>query len=289
MVERLPAFNPESWSETRGTASSSESFSTAPLYTTTSTYAKMREMPLPPGWEVRLAGGRRYFVDHNERTTTWIDPRRPLTRYEAEIAPNGRVFFVDHYKRTTSWDDPSLRDSSNDIPGEEQGYWRRFEYFRDQLARRMVEGECVIEIRRERLLDDSRDAIMGLGAEELLKQDLVVRFWSEDDAPDRDDSKSVISSHSPKLKTLISVAGNGPPFSHKRYSTPIMDYSALQPRAGLLSRLVLPRTSTRSTLATSGLLDGASASHLYIADLLTCLSCHFSTRCWWESRRAYKI
>lgn len=34
--------------------------------------------PLPRGWEVkscRRAGNKRYFVDHNEKKTTWEDPR----------------------------------------------------------------------------------------------------------------------------------------------------------------------------------------------------------------------
>lgn len=32
--------------------------------------------PLPPGWEMRhTASGRVYFVDHNNRTTQFTDPR----------------------------------------------------------------------------------------------------------------------------------------------------------------------------------------------------------------------
>ncbi len=32
--------------------------------------------PLPPGWEIRhTANGRTYFVDHNNRTTQFTDPR----------------------------------------------------------------------------------------------------------------------------------------------------------------------------------------------------------------------
>ncbi|KAF8327236.1 uncharacterized protein EI90DRAFT_3068391 [Cantharellus anzutake] len=33
--------------------------------------------PLPVGWEERhTLEGRPYYVDHNTRTTTWVDPRR---------------------------------------------------------------------------------------------------------------------------------------------------------------------------------------------------------------------
>ncbi len=32
--------------------------------------------PLPPGWETRHTGnGRCYYVDHNNRTTQFTDPR----------------------------------------------------------------------------------------------------------------------------------------------------------------------------------------------------------------------
>lgn len=32
--------------------------------------------PMPPGWEVRYtANGRKYYVDHNNRTTQFTDPR----------------------------------------------------------------------------------------------------------------------------------------------------------------------------------------------------------------------
>lgn len=36
--------------------------------------------PLPPGWEMRHApSGRVYFVDHNNRTTQFTDPRLALS------------------------------------------------------------------------------------------------------------------------------------------------------------------------------------------------------------------
>ena len=38
------------------------------------------EEPLPPGWEMRFDQyGRRYYVDHNTRSTTWERPQ-PLVR-----------------------------------------------------------------------------------------------------------------------------------------------------------------------------------------------------------------
>jgi E3 ubiquitin-protein ligase NEDD4 len=73
--------------------------------------------------------GRPYFVDHNTRTTTWVDPRRqqristigpgstaqvqlqpvsslgPLpSGWEMRLTSTGRVYFVDHNTKTTTWD-----------------------------------------------------------------------------------------------------------------------------------------------------------------------------------------
>lgn len=86
--------------------------------------------PLPPGWEMRTTPeGRPYFVDHNTRTTTWVDPRRqqyistigpgsnlqvqvqPVSQlgplpsgWEMRLTSTGRVYFVDHNTKTTTWD-----------------------------------------------------------------------------------------------------------------------------------------------------------------------------------------
>lgn len=36
----------------------------------------LNDKPLPEGWEMRFTvDGIPYFVDHNRRTTTYIDPR----------------------------------------------------------------------------------------------------------------------------------------------------------------------------------------------------------------------
>lgn len=47
--------------------------------------------PLPPGWEERVSSnGRKFYIDHNTRITTWIDPRtsRPSTLPESsKVAP----------------------------------------------------------------------------------------------------------------------------------------------------------------------------------------------------------
>uniref|UniRef100_A0A3B1JZF4 E3 ubiquitin-protein ligase n=1 Tax=Astyanax mexicanus TaxID=7994 RepID=A0A3B1JZF4_ASTMX len=105
---------------------------------------------LPPGWEERKdTKGRTYYVNHNNRSTTWTrpilqganniqlqravkdtlsNPQSPQPSpysspksqhktthsflppgWEMRIAPNGRPFFIDHNSRTTTWEDPRLK------------------------------------------------------------------------------------------------------------------------------------------------------------------------------------
>lgn len=100
---------------------------------------------LPAGWETRLAeNGRVYFVDHNRRTTTWLDPSKNYSLkgsssqlntlpngWEIGEAENGKTYFIDHDTRITTWEDPRSTDTRpreapvpkpNDVPsGREKG------------------------------------------------------------------------------------------------------------------------------------------------------------------------
>ncbi|XP_046755477.1 NEDD4-like E3 ubiquitin-protein ligase WWP2 isoform X5 [Gallus gallus] len=61
---------------------------------------------LPPGWEQReLPNGRVYYVDHNNKTTTWERPLPP--GWEKRVDPRGRYYYVDHNTRTTTWQRPT--------------------------------------------------------------------------------------------------------------------------------------------------------------------------------------
>ncbi|CAL8102046.1 unnamed protein product [Orchesella dallaii] len=66
------------------------------------------EPPLPPGWEVRFDQyGRRYYVDHTTKSTTWERPEPLPPGWEMRRDPRGRIYFVDHTTRTTTWQRPS--------------------------------------------------------------------------------------------------------------------------------------------------------------------------------------
>uniref|UniRef100_A0A915B110 E3 ubiquitin-protein ligase n=1 Tax=Parascaris univalens TaxID=6257 RepID=A0A915B110_PARUN len=65
---------------------------------------------LPEGWELRYdAYGRKYYVDHTTKSTTWERPSTtPLpSGWEMRRDPRGRVYYVDHNTRTTTWQRPT--------------------------------------------------------------------------------------------------------------------------------------------------------------------------------------
>ncbi|XP_046987642.1 E3 ubiquitin-protein ligase Su(dx) [Schistocerca americana] len=66
------------------------------------------EEPLPAGWEMRYdVYGRRYYVDHNTRSTSWERPQPLPPGWEIRRDPRGRIYYVDHNTRTTTWQRPN--------------------------------------------------------------------------------------------------------------------------------------------------------------------------------------
>ncbi|CAH0557490.1 unnamed protein product [Brassicogethes aeneus] len=66
------------------------------------------EDPLPPGWDLRFdTYGRRYYVDHNTRSTSWERPQPLPAGWEMRKDNRGRVYYVDHNTRTTTWQRPN--------------------------------------------------------------------------------------------------------------------------------------------------------------------------------------
>lgn len=66
------------------------------------------EESLPAGWEMRYdVFGRRYYVDHNTRSTSWERPQPLPSGWEIRRDPRGRIYYVDHNTRTTTWQRPN--------------------------------------------------------------------------------------------------------------------------------------------------------------------------------------
>ncbi|TFK50649.1 HECT-domain-containing protein [Heliocybe sulcata] len=158
------------------------------------------DVSLPAGWEERRTPeGRSYFVDHNTRTTTWLDPRRsnlpsrlaataasganlgPLpSGWEMRMTSVGRVYFVDHTTHTTTWEDPRLpTDPGADAPQYKKDYRRKLIYFRSQPQMRTREGKCEIALRRSMVFEDSFGAVMKFRGSDLKKR-LFIKFEGEE-------------------------------------------------------------------------------------------------------------
>ncbi|EFW99112.1 ubiquitin-protein ligase [Grosmannia clavigera kw1407] len=163
---------------------------------------------LPPGWEQRWTPeGRAYFVDHNTRTTTWVDPRRqqyirmyggqnnangviqqqPVSQlgplpsgWEMRLTNTARVYFVDHNTKTTTWDDPRLPSSlDQNVPQYKRDFRRKLIYFRSQPAMRILSGQCHIKVRRSHIFEDSFAEITRQSPTDLKKR-LMIKFDGED-------------------------------------------------------------------------------------------------------------
>ena len=164
---------------------------------------------LPVGWEQRhTPEGRAYFVDHNTRTTTWVDPRRqqyirmygqnaqgnnttiqqqPVSQlgplpsgWEMRLTNTARVYFVDHNTKTTTWDDPRLPSSLDQgVPQYKRDFRRKLIYFRSQPALRILSGQCHVKVRRGAIFEDSYAEIMRQSATDLKKR-LMIKFDGED-------------------------------------------------------------------------------------------------------------
>uniref|UniRef100_A0A182PM73 HECT-type E3 ubiquitin transferase n=1 Tax=Anopheles epiroticus TaxID=199890 RepID=A0A182PM73_9DIPT len=165
---------------------------------------------LPAGWSMQLApNGRVFFIDHNERKTSWVDPRtgraspmpsgqgrsalNDVRRPEDGLAPlpegweervhsDGRIFFIDHNTRTTQWEDPRL--SIPNIAGQavpySRDYKRKYEYLKTQLRKpQNVPNKIEIKVRRASIMEDSYRIINSVTRLDLLKTKLWIEFEGE--------------------------------------------------------------------------------------------------------------
>ncbi|XP_036372995.1 protein WWC2-like [Megalops cyprinoides] len=80
------------------------------------------QLPLPDGWEeARDYDGKVFYIDHNTKQTSWIDPRDRLTKplsfadcvgdelpwgWEAAYDPQIGIYYIDHINKTTQLEDP---------------------------------------------------------------------------------------------------------------------------------------------------------------------------------------
>jgi E3 ubiquitin-protein ligase NEDD4 len=165
---------------------------------------------LPSGWSLQVApNGRIFFIDHNSKTTTWVDPRTgkasptpnqtnvpnrpkfstvddlgPLPDgWEERVHTDGRIFFIDHNTRVTQWDDPRLNNPNIAGPAVpySRDYKRKYEYLLLKLPRPAnVPNKFEIKVSRSNIFEDSYRAINSISRVELLKTKLWIEFDNEE-------------------------------------------------------------------------------------------------------------
>ncbi|KAJ3176920.1 hypothetical protein HK101_010335 [Irineochytrium annulatum] len=217
-MRSLPSMDvPLSAHNTAGPPGHSPRGEPAPVQPTPTTASSSATGALPAGWEQRFTPeGRPYFVDHNTRATTWLDPRRRPTAaggavgtlqvsaaqaqqhllsvqsstltqlgplpsgWEMRITNANRIYYVDHASKITTWDDPRLPSPvDNGVPQYKRDFRRKLVYFRSQPAMRQQGGQCHITVRRDNIFEDSYSEIMRHSPADLKKR-FMVKFHGED-------------------------------------------------------------------------------------------------------------
>jgi len=88
------------------------------------------DAPLPKGWDIGIDHkGRKYYLDHNTRTSTWVRPppdgtsatpqpdEPPLPGgWEWRLDHKGRKYYLNHSTRTTTWIRPAPTDGLGPLP-----------------------------------------------------------------------------------------------------------------------------------------------------------------------------
>ncbi|KAM7285594.1 E3 ubiquitin-protein ligase NEDD4 isoform X2 [Ixodes scapularis] len=165
---------------------------------------------LPSGWSLQVApNGRLFFIDHNTKTTTWVDPRTgkpsdlprhgslpggpqntmddlgPLPDgWEERIHTDGRIFFIDHTARITQWDDPRFNNPNVAGPAVpySRDYKSKYEYLKSKLPKPPgnVPNKFELKVSRSRILEDSYRILSGVTCVDRLRSKLWVEFDGEE-------------------------------------------------------------------------------------------------------------
>ncbi|GMR53514.1 hypothetical protein PMAYCL1PPCAC_23709 [Pristionchus mayeri] len=138
------------------------------------------EDDLPGGWEMQVApNGRNFFINHNDKKTTWDDPRLMIGGSENRVLPegweqrlssDGKVFFVNHKMKVTTWEDPRFSDIEYQKRGfdvQNGTFKRKVDYFRHKLPRCVWNMKCTLTLHRQTILEDSFTQVMAKTPNEL--------------------------------------------------------------------------------------------------------------------------
>ncbi|XP_019360889.1 PREDICTED: NEDD4-like E3 ubiquitin-protein ligase WWP2 isoform X1 [Gavialis gangeticus] len=147
---------------------------------------------LPPGWEKRQDNGRRYYVNHNTRTTQWEDPRTQGMMQEPALPLGWEVkytservrYFVDHNTRTTTFKDPRPGFESGSKQGGSPGAYDRsfrwkYHQFRFLCHSNALPSHVKISVSRQTLFEDSFQQIMNMKPYDLRRRLYIIMRGEE--------------------------------------------------------------------------------------------------------------
>ncbi|XP_018424772.1 PREDICTED: E3 ubiquitin-protein ligase SMURF2 [Nanorana parkeri] len=146
--------------------------------------------PLPPGWEIRnTATGRVYFVDHNNRTTQFTDPRLSANLH---LVLNRQNQLKDQQQQQQQQPPPpppppvvSLCQLADDVdcltvPRYKRDLVQKLKILRQELSQQQPQaGHCRIEVSREEIFEESYRQVMKMRPKDLWKR-LMIKFRGEE-------------------------------------------------------------------------------------------------------------
>uniref|UniRef100_A0A673MDB8 E3 ubiquitin-protein ligase n=1 Tax=Sinocyclocheilus rhinocerous TaxID=307959 RepID=A0A673MDB8_9TELE len=129
--------------------------------------------PLPPGWEIRnTATGRVYFVDHNNRTTQFTDPRLSANLRPGQLKEQAQSVM----SPGNLPEDPECLT----VPKYKRDLVQKLKILRQELSQQQPQaGHCRIEVSREEIFEESYRQVMKMRPKDLWKR-LMVKFRGEE-------------------------------------------------------------------------------------------------------------
>ncbi|KER33039.1 hypothetical protein T265_00947 [Opisthorchis viverrini] len=175
------------------TSPSSAKHSKLTSYFKQQTFSDSRPLPMGWERRIDPASQRIYYVNHISKITQWEDPRergmdetQPLPRgWEKRYTPQGQRFFIDHNTRTTTFIDPRTGQHAGSLGSlgvplqYERNFRAKLDYFRACCAHAMIGGQTKILVSRDNLLEDSFQLVSQMTATNLRRR-LSITFLHEE-------------------------------------------------------------------------------------------------------------
>lgn len=119
-------------------------------------------MSLPPGWEARKdRTGKLYFVDHKNKETSWVDPRKLPQGWEEKYdTTTKRKYYANHNEKRTQWHDPRpepIIGVTTPFDQSESGLYNDFKklLIKQNKSYEKADRDWYVDVLRLAIIDDS--------------------------------------------------------------------------------------------------------------------------------------